>query len=453
MRASNWPPCGRCSGWLAMLIAAIAPIAGAAAPPASRLPWHISGSGRLVDAVGSPVIVNGEAAWSLAVSLKPNEVREYLDDRRARGFNAILVEAVEWYFSKGGRNALGDLPFKGAAFHEPQEAYFHNLDQLIEAAGQRGIVVFLLPAYLGYECGEEGWCSQVARLSIAEARAYGEFLGHRYRDRTNIVWVHGGDADARRYGVLPQVTAMAEGIRDAAPAQLHTAECGRYTLGSDCYPWPWMQIDSVYGDCDSVVGLTSRAHATSHRPYLMIEGRYEDAGADAKCLRGQFLTSVLGGGVGQMFGTYYVRVFLPQWRDHLSSPGSRDLTWLNALVPSLDPFDLEPLSATPSRERLVLLSGFSPPTSRNAAVVAAAPDGHRLLAYLPSSRPLLLRSAGRHWCASWIDLATRQRHAASLESVSNQWVRARPQGAQDSLLIANTAPASAGCPGQPPPEP
>ena len=427
---------GRCRSGVALLaLVWLCGVCGPSGAAPARLPWHVSPAGKLVDAAGDPVIVNGEAVWSLAIALKPQELRDYLDDRQRRGINAIIAAVVERYHSGGPRNAMGDRPFGDVPFRYPREPYFRHLDLVVAEAEKRGIVVFLVPAYLGYGCAAEGWCAQIKQRTLAQMRAWGRFLGHRYRERKNVVWLDGGDADARAFGVLPQVTAIAEGIREADPTHLHTVHCHRYTVGSECYDWRWLQVDTVYGDCNTIAALTRRAHAVAHRPFLMIEGRYEDQGADPTCLRAQFLTPVLGGGVGQMFGTNYVRVFLPEWREHLDSPGMRDLTWMSSLVASLHVQELEPVDGSPLAGQLVSTSGE--PAPKDAPVVAAAPDGHRLVAYLPVRQPLRLRSAaGLAWCASWIDMTTRQRAAARLEPVSEAWVRAMPEGAKDSLLIA-----------------
>ncbi len=416
----------------AALLCALALLSAAdslAATPS--LPWQISSAGKLVDAAGQPVIVNGEAVWSLAIALEPNDVRAYLDDRRRRGVNAIIVSVIERYHSGGPRNALGQRPFAEVPFRYPREAYFRTLDLVVEEAEKRGIVVFLVPAYLGYLCGVEGWCAQIKQRPLRDLRAWGRFLGRRYRQRTNIVWLDGGDADPRAFGVLPRVAAIAAGIREADPTHLHAAHCSRYTLGSDCYAWPWLQLDTVYADCGSIAALTRRAHALGHRPFLMIEGRYEGQGANPACLRSQFLTSILGGGVGQMFGSHYVRVFLPAWREHLDSRGMRDLAWMNSLLASLRVSELAPIDGS----QLVATDGT--PAPQDAPVVAATPDGRRLAAYLPVAQPLLLKSTGgRAWCASWIDMATRVRTTARLDSTSGEWMRTAPQGTQDNLLVA-----------------
>src|SRR5690606_38242971 len=49
----------------------------------------------LVDAEGKPFFLHGDAAWSLIAQLNDDDAATYLEDRRARGFNAVLVNLLE----------------------------------------------------------------------------------------------------------------------------------------------------------------------------------------------------------------------------------------------------------------------------------------------------------------------------------------------------------------------
>ena len=63
-------------------------------------PLKISTSGKyLIDESGAPFPIIGDTAWSLAGQLGPTDVITYLNDRQAKGFNAIEVNAIEHYFS------------------------------------------------------------------------------------------------------------------------------------------------------------------------------------------------------------------------------------------------------------------------------------------------------------------------------------------------------------------
>src|SRR5690348_15806447 len=56
----------------------------------------VSGNGRyLVDSENKPFLLQGEAAWSLIVTLAKPDARDYLQNRRTQGFNAILVNRSE----------------------------------------------------------------------------------------------------------------------------------------------------------------------------------------------------------------------------------------------------------------------------------------------------------------------------------------------------------------------
>jgi hypothetical protein len=109
---------------------------------------------------------------------------------------------------------------------------------------------------------------------------------------------------------------------------------------------------------------------------------------------------------------------------------------------SLHVHELEPVVG---ESHLASSGAADVPPPKDAPVIAATSDGHRLVAYLPVPRALLLTSAsGMAWCVSWIDMQTRERTAARLEPASGDRVRVMPPGAQDSLLIAATCRPAAG---------
>ena len=62
---------------------------------------------------------------------------------------------------------------------------------VMRRAAENGILVMLAPAYLGYDGGGEGWYKTMVANGPDKLRSYGEYLGRRYREFTNILWVHG----------------------------------------------------------------------------------------------------------------------------------------------------------------------------------------------------------------------------------------------------------------------
>ena len=65
-------------------------------------------------------------------------------------------------------------------FAMPKEAYFANVDWVIDRAAERGIQVVLTPSYVGFDSGE-GWQDQMVANGTSKCRSYGRFLGKRYR--------------------------------------------------------------------------------------------------------------------------------------------------------------------------------------------------------------------------------------------------------------------------------
>lgn len=63
-------------------------------------PVRVSANGRyLEDARGKPFLLRGDTAWSIIAQLTKEETEEYLENRRQKGFNAILVNLIEKYYA------------------------------------------------------------------------------------------------------------------------------------------------------------------------------------------------------------------------------------------------------------------------------------------------------------------------------------------------------------------
>src|SRR5271163_472827 len=85
------------------LLALVAAVAGAARaqPAGADAPLRVSGNHRyLLDRSGAPFLLQGDAAWSLIANATREEAAVYLQNRRAKGFSAILVNLIEHKFAK-----------------------------------------------------------------------------------------------------------------------------------------------------------------------------------------------------------------------------------------------------------------------------------------------------------------------------------------------------------------
>ncbi len=89
---------------------------------------------------GNPVFITGEQAYSLATNLSnDSDIELYLSSRQSMGFNFIWVGATDIaYLIDYPDNALGQPPFNGADFTNPNEAYWEHLDHVIQRAAAHG---------------------------------------------------------------------------------------------------------------------------------------------------------------------------------------------------------------------------------------------------------------------------------------------------------------------------
>lgn len=384
VRASSWILVGllatACSARANTSVPACIATAAAANSGALRFPIQRAGA-CLVDAAGAPVWLTGEAAWSLIVRLDDAGLDRYLADRRARGINALVVNLVEHkYADHPPANLAGDAPFTTPGdFSTPSEPYFAHADRVLARAAAAGIVVLLAPAYLGFKGEDEGWYVEVRRSGPDKMRAYGRFLGKRYRNQPNLIWLEGGDTPPM--SARKEVDALVAGIREADTTHLHAAHSTRYHSALDDYDRPWLDLNTTYSDCEGH-GRALQRDATRRRtiPTLFIEGTYEGENASPACILSQAYRTLLSGAAGHMFGNRPLWLFDPGWPAALDSPGSRAMQHLAKLVADRN---LRPL--TPDfTGTLVSGDNLSVARTPSGTLLAFVDAGPRTLTVAPS---------------------------------------------------------------------
>jgi len=74
----------------------------------------------------------------------------------------------------------------GNTFGKAQEYdYWDHIDWIISKAAEKGLYIALVPVW--------GSVVKEDHIGAAKAKVYAEFLAKRYRDRSNIIWMNGGD--------------------------------------------------------------------------------------------------------------------------------------------------------------------------------------------------------------------------------------------------------------------
>lgn len=324
-------------------------------------PLRVSESGHRIDhADRTPFLWLGDTAWGLFQQLPREEVDDYLDNRRERGFTVIQSVAF-WYPHGGGidsgphnaANAYGHRPFTGGE-DTPNTAdpltvpgggpdspndYWDHVDYVIEAVGKRDMYLALLPVWgRAYVTPQFGGARE--EFTADEAKAFGTFLGERYREQPHIVWVLGGDAKAQikgydknqnytDYDRRPVFRAMAEGIAfgetglRAAWNEPHDAwdqvfmtyhPDGDAPDNSSTWfhadAWldangveVWREVDDLY------VTMLNDYELKPAKPSLFLEGSYEYGSYRHECgwvtpvrVRRQAYQTFFAGGAGHTYG-------------------------------------------------------------------------------------------------------------------------------------------------------
>lgn len=354
---------------------------GSAGGQGSRFPLGIAPDGRyLQDNAGKPFLITGDSAWSLIAELSPDEAEFYIADRKARGFNTLLVSLIEHQFARNApRNINGDAPFlEQGNFARPNERYFAAAERIIDKALAADMLVLLVPAYMGANGGPQGWYGEMAAAGPEVLKAYGRYLGKRFARYPNIVWVQGGDYDPPNKGL---VKALAAGLEETNPHALQTVHGIRDTV-TEVY-WRdagWLKLDTVYTYEDTAMATLARYRSGPRRPFFLIESRYENEhGVEASEIRKMAYGALLSGASGQVYGNNPVWHFSGpglfdtplDWRKALASDGAQSIGHLAGFFADLDWWKLRPAT---------IFGAKGLPTAR--AISALAEDASFAVAYL-----------------------------------------------------------------------
>lgn len=175
----------------------------------------------LVTDKGDPFFWLGDTGWLLFTKLRREETERYLENRRLKGFNVIQVmvlhglNAVNVY----GDTALIDnkvdqpLVTPGSSFDDPaQYDYWDHIDYVLSLAASKGIYMALVPVW--------GSNLRAGNVNRNEAEKYAEWISRRYGQRSNVIWLNGGDVRGSDSTAI--WNTMGSTIRKNAKSQLIT---------------------------------------------------------------------------------------------------------------------------------------------------------------------------------------------------------------------------------------
>jgi hypothetical protein len=378
----------------------------------------------LVDQNNQPFLMVGDAPQTLIANLSQAEAATYMADRRKFGINTLWINLLCNYSDGCNKDATtidGISPFiVSGDLSTPNPAYFRRADEMIATAAANGIVVLLDPIETS------SWLDVLRSNGTVKAFAYGQYLGNRYTDLPNIIWMHGNDFQTWRNTTDDAlVQAVARGIRSADSNHIHTVELNYLTSGSlDDSSWaPLIDLDAAYTYFPTYAQVLNEYNRASFKPVFMIEANYEfehnlgTDGGSAENLRRQEYWTMLSGAAGQVYGSAHTWRLEPGWEAKLDTPGVRQLGYMKDLFYTLRWYDLVPDQAhvvvtagyygvagsigrfstyvgqSSGWEARIFhyfkrLTGLGNISTNTYAPAASTSDGSLVMAYLPTIRPI-----------------------------------------------------------------
>ncbi len=359
----------------------------------------------LVDQNDVPFLMAGDSPQSLIVNLATSDAASYLADRASHGFNSLWVDVLCVKYSGGrpdGSLLDGTKPFtntiSGTNSYDlttPNETYFAHLDEIIRMAATNGLLVMLEPL------DPAGLLQTALDNGSTRCRAYGQYLGNRYRNYSNLIWLNGNDY--QNWSVATNdavITSLALGIKDKDRNHLQTIELNyQASCSLDDPNWaPIVGLNLAYTYYATYAEVLHGYNQSAKVPVFMGEANYEyetnkdEDGGSPRILRMQEYWTMLSGATGQLYGNRYTWTFVPGWQSHLDSAGVIELGYMQHLFGTRKWYDL-----VPDQEHTFVTAGYGtfvstgPPATtshgrfaENDCVTAArTPDGSLGMAYLP----------------------------------------------------------------------
>ncbi len=326
----------------------------------------------LVTADGKPFFWLGDTGWELFHKLNKEDATAYFKKRAEQGFNVIEAVALAELDGLHTPNAYGNLPFVDNTFTQPNEKYFQYTDSLIDIAAGFHLYIALLPTW-GDKIFKDAWGKGPEIFNPATAYTYGKWISNLFKNKTNIIWIIGGDRDPRpdskdadTWRALAKGIAENLGGNDHAFMTFHPQPKGTGSSSQWFQNDDWLDMNMLQtGHCrDTEVWETVRNdyNRKPPKPVLNSENIYEEMPvcfnakelgyANAYGVRKAAYLSVFAGACGHTYGCGPVIFFgekgtnffagLHGWKESLDFTAANEMKYLRLLIESRPMLDRLP---------------------------------------------------------------------------------------------------------------
>ena len=321
---------------------------------------------------GKPFFWMGDTGWELFHRLNKQDAETYFKKRSEQGFTIIQAAVLAELDGLHKPNANGDIPLINDDPTKPNEPYFKYVDTIIDLAAKHNLYIALLPTW-GDKVFKNTWGVGPEIFNTSNAYTYGKWIGKRYKNRRNIIWVIGGDRSPRENSQDVAIwRAMAKGITEGVgsadntlttfhPQPDGTSSSSQWFQNDD-----WLDLNMIQsGHCrDTPVWemVSDDYNKSPTKPVVNGENIYEEMPvcfnpkelgyANAYDVRKAAYLSVFAGAFGHTYGCGPVIWFsekggdffsaLHSWKQALDLPAANEMKYLRVLIESRPMLDRIP---------------------------------------------------------------------------------------------------------------
>lgn len=363
---------------------------------------------------GTPFFWLGDTGWELFHRLNKQEIEKYLDNRKQKGFNVIQAVVLAEFDGLRKPNQYGEAPLIGMDPAKPNEKYFELVDWTVKMAKEKNLFMGLLPTW-GDKVTVQ-WGEGPVVFNETNSYTYGIWLGNRYKNFPNIIWILGGDRPATKDTAdwRPIWRAMAKGINEGSGGKVifsYHISGGERSTSYDLHNESWLHINMMQsghgGGHDVPVWnwIERDRKLLPTKPTLDSEPNYEDHPVNPwpkwdpangyfrdYDVRKQTYRSVFAGACGVTYGHHSVWQFWNEreekinyadryWIDALDRPGAFHVGYLKKLIESRSVTGRIP-------DQSIIAEGQGEKGEYATAFRAA--DGKYCMIYMPVSKSIVV---------------------------------------------------------------
>jgi hypothetical protein len=251
---------------------------------------QVSANGHYLLQDGKPFFYLGDTAWFLFAAVDSCGIRDYLEDRKTKGFNVIQLHVTPHYYDD--KNIWGERPYIDNNPAQYNDKYWNYSKWVVEQAQKQGFYCAIMVGHALRVGDRNEPPYAIPRENHPTAYQNGWLIGNWFRDlNEKIIWVGSWDCNPEKLNIIENIRAQMEGIADAIngvntfdhkadySTTLMTAHPnGTHSSSEWFHSDNWLDFNWIqsYGHLDIVTNkVTTDYNKFPTKPTLLCEGAYE----------------------------------------------------------------------------------------------------------------------------------------------------------------------------------